>query len=240
MKNTHALDNPIWHSLNSVHQKFALGGKTILRYPSSVLPFMGFDHADQSPLDKIENQMEVNEKVFVVGKLPSFPPNWTIFSEMVCNQMVCQKPVSFIRSEEYEITPLTPECADEMVAFINRIQPGYFKRDTPLLGNYYGIRINGQLIAMAGERLKMPGYSEVSAICTAPEYTGKGLAQYLISYICNEIQKRGESPFLHVVNTNERAIRLYEFMGFEKRADIPFWLIGLMSPSFSHLPATKE
>ena len=229
MENTYQLDNPIWQSLNSIHQKFAVGEETILRYPSSVLPFMGFDHADQSPLEKIENQMEVGEKVFVVGKLPPIPSHWTIFSEMICEQMVCRKPIDFVQSAGFDITPLGRECAAEMVGFINGIQPGYFKKDTPLLGNYYGIRINGELIAMAGERLKMNGYTEISAICTAPGFTGKGLAQYLISYLCSEIQKRGESPFLHVVNTNERAIRLYEFMGFEKRADIPFWLIGLRS-----------
>ncbi|QNK61012.1 GNAT family N-acetyltransferase [Pedobacter sp. PAMC26386] len=229
MKTNYQLDNPIWHALNSTHNKFALGEQTMLRYPADILPFMAFEHSDESPLTKIESQMGTNEKAFIVGKLPAIPTNWSVFSKLECLQMICHQPINFIKKEDYDIVQLQPENADEMVEFINGIQPGYFERGTPSLGNYYGIRVNGKLIAMAGERLKMTGYTEISAVCTDPAFTGKGLAQYLITQLCNEIRQRDEVPFLHVVDTNTRAIRLYEFLGFEKRTTIPFWLVGLQN-----------
>jgi len=111
----------------------------------------------------------------------------------------------------------------EMYDLISRIQPGYYNIDTRLLGNYYGIRQEGRLVAMAGERMRLTGFTELSAICTDPGYTGLGYAQLLIAHICDIHFREGINSMLHVALSNERAIRLYEHMGFRHRREISFW-----------------
>ena len=96
-------------------------------------------------------------------------------------------------------------------------KPGPFGSRTHELGTYLGIRCEGQLVAMAGERLKVPGYTEVSAVCTHPEHTGKGYARVLMTEIMRSIGERGETPFLHVRLDNVRAVEIYERLGFRTR-----------------------
>jgi predicted GNAT family acetyltransferase len=108
---------------------------------------------------------------------------------------------------------------------INHVQPGYFKEKTPLLGNYYGIFKGQQLVAVAGERMKMDHFTEVSAIVTHPGHTGRGYAKQLIQCCANQILKEQKTPYLHVTETNTHAIRLYENMGFRTRRKISFWKI---------------
>jgi predicted GNAT family acetyltransferase len=110
-----------------------------------------------------------------------------------------------------------------MFDLINSIQPGYYNIDTPLLGRYYGIRRQGRLIAMAGERMRIPGFSELSAICTDPAHTGHGYAQRLIVHLCQALRAATTTPFLHVALSNQRAISLYEHLGFQHRREISFW-----------------
>jgi predicted GNAT family acetyltransferase len=97
-------------------------------------------------------------------------------------------------------------------------KPGPFGRRTHELGTYLGIRRDGKLIAMAGERMKIPGYTEVSAVCTHPRHTGHGYARILMTEIMRRILGRGETPFLHVREDNTRAIELYRRLGFSERA----------------------
>jgi predicted GNAT family acetyltransferase len=101
------------------------------------------------------------------------------------------------------------------------VQPGFIMKRTYLLGDYFGIRIGGKLVATAGERLSMDGFIELSAVCTLPEFTGKGYAQLLIRHVCEGIFKKGSIPILHVLESNERAIKLYEMFNFKKRMDLP-------------------
>jgi predicted GNAT family acetyltransferase len=104
-----------------------------------------------------------------------------------------------------------------MIELTALTKPGPFSTRTHELGTYFGIREGGKLVAMAGERLKVPGYTEVSAVCTHPEHTGKGYARVLMIEVMRGIRQRGETPFLHVRQDNERAIALYERLGFIKR-----------------------
>ncbi|QNK64259.1 GNAT family N-acetyltransferase [Pedobacter sp. PAMC26386] len=229
MSNDHLymFDNPVWYALKSVHEDFAIVYEKVQRYPSHVLPFISFDHGAEQTLISIENLIEKDEKAIIIGDLPKLSSSWSVSSASDYVQMICRSPIAFTAKEYHEIIQLPTSDADEMVEFVNSIQPGYFKNGTPLLGNYYGIKIDGMLIATAGERLKMNGYTEISAVCTHPEFTGKGFAQYLIAHLCNQIKKSGELPFLHVLNTNFRAISLYEFLGFEKRRNITFHEVSL-------------
>jgi len=106
---------------------------------------------------------------------------------------------------------------DEMLALVEVTKPGPFFRRTPELGSYLGIREKGQLVAMAGERLRPLGHTEISAVCTHPEYRGRGYASSLVSTLIQKITKRGEIPFLHVRTENVGAIRVYEKLGFKTR-----------------------
>jgi predicted GNAT family acetyltransferase len=107
-----------------------------------------------------------------------------------------------------------------MIELTALTKPGPFGKRTHELGTYLGIRRDGKLVAMAGERLKVPGHTEVSAVCTHPDHTGHGYARILMSEVMRRIRVRGERPFLHVREDNVRAIALYERLGFEARVKL--------------------
>jgi predicted GNAT family acetyltransferase len=119
--------------------------------------------------------------------------------------------------DENGVEQLSIADVDEMLALTELTKPGPFGKRTPELGTYLGIRDGGRLVAMAGERLRLPGFTEVSAVCTHPEYQGRGFARMLISAVVRQITERGETPFLHVAQVNTRAIRVYEELGFKTR-----------------------
>jgi hypothetical protein len=117
---------------------------------------------------------------------------------------------------------LQPKDSAEMLALARLTKPGPFGTRTHELGSYLGIRSEGRLVAMAGERLKVPGYTEVSAVCTHPDHTGKGYARVLITELMQRIRERGETPMLHVRADNTRAIELYQRMGYRTRKQMHF------------------
>jgi len=137
-------------------------------------------------------------------------------------QMVCDKPAPFSSSNGHAILELGSSESPEMLELTALTKPGPFGTRTHELGTYLGIRDNGRLVAMAGERLKVPGYTEISAVCTHPEHTGKSYARLLMSEIVNRIRARGETPFLHVRQDNTRAIAVYESLGFQSRKLLHF------------------
>ena len=137
--------------------------------------------------------------------------------------MVCEKPVMLSFKNPEPITQLSAKDLPDMLNLINLVQPGFFFHDTPLLGDYFGIRINDQLVAITGERLRITNLTEVSAVVTHPLFTGKGFAQQLITHVMNKNSRDGSIPFLHFVAGNDRAQKIYELLGFERRRIIPFW-----------------
>lgn len=221
----HLLDNPVWHALQGTHSVFAQGTPTVMRYAPHVLPFVGYAPSATDPLQDILPWITPAQPVYIVGELPPLPPSWSVLAKLECTQMVCSKPPAPPATTAAEVQLLSEEDNKELVELINLVQPGFFESGTPLLGNYYGVRDGGRLVAMAGERLKMPGLTEVSAVGTHPDFTGRGLARQLVQHVCSRIYERGETPFLHVLSTNKRAIGLYEWLGFRKRRDMPFWKV---------------
>ena len=123
------------------------------------------------------------------------------------------------------ITEITAEQTDDLYRLVNLVQPGYFKKKTALLGSYFGIYKDGELIAVSGERMKMNDFVEVSAVVTHPNYTGKGYAKQLVAHTVNNIIAQNKIPYLHVVDDNAGAINLYRGLGFEVRRKISFWNI---------------
>ena len=153
-------------------------------------------------------------------------PGWSFVAGAPMPEMVYEGasvPLSRCSSDsDPEIVELGAKDSPDMMALTALTKPGPFNQRTHELGTYLGIRHDGKLVAMAGERLKVPGYTEVSAVCTHPEHTGHGYARILTTEVMRRIRSRGETPFLHVREDNVRAIELYERLGFSQRVLLHF------------------
>jgi predicted GNAT family acetyltransferase len=215
---TSLLDNPVWSALSTTHTSFAEGDDLAKRYPVDVAPFGAT--WDQSPESYHSLARLLGPKGTVaipLAIMPILPAGWSFVRKIDSAQMVwnTQTPLPVDHSfEELNISHV-----DEMLELVELTKPGPFLKRTPELGSYLGIRDAGQLVAMAGERLKPYGYTEISAVCTHPDFRGRGYASSLVSTLIQRITKRREIPFLHVRTEND-AIRVYEKLGFKTRAII--------------------
>ena len=221
LTDSHKLDNPVWHSLNEVHQKFSVDYGTMKFYHPDFCPFGGFIDPGHT-LKSIEGYSALTDNFYVVGDKPIFSERLALLKDLVCLQMVCEQPTRI------EIIPEIVELQSndhkkDLISLVNLVQPGYFKNKTSELGKYYGIYTDGTLVAVTGERMKMNGYSEVSAVVTHPGHTGKGYAKQLVGYAVNKIFDENKIPYLHVAETNTKAIGLYRKLNFETRRKISFW-----------------
>lgn len=152
------------------------------------------------------------------------PPTFDILFTTPLYQMTCTG-LQSIAQAGATIQQLGVADVPAMLALTALTKPGPFLQRTIEFGNYVGIYEDGKLLAMAGERLHLRGYTEVSAVCTHPDHLGKGYAAQLMTYSCDRIIKEGNIPFLHVKSDNTRAIRKYEQLGFTKRADFYFAVV---------------
>jgi GNAT superfamily N-acetyltransferase len=220
MHNYAALDNPVWHALQTTHKAFAQGTDRVHRYPVDVLQFLGCADPVHADLNEILPWTSVGEKMLMIGELPVLPSNWALVRQLDCIQMTCDRPVS---TASPDVVPL--ENIEEMLTLVSMVQPGFFYRNTPMLGQYYGIYQEGQLVAIAGERTRIDGMVEVSAVCTHPAFTGRGYAHQLVAHIMNKNVAEGNVLYLHFLTSNDRARKVYEGLGFVYRRDIVFWEI---------------
>lgn len=215
------LDNPAWYSLTETHINFAIDYGDVKFYNPDYCPFGGTLNNDNTK-SGIAGYSSLAESFFVIGNKPLIDHKVRIESELVCHQMILDKRIDLSITEN--IIELEKEDhQDDLFRLINLVQPGYFKTKTAELGSYYGIYKDNQLIAATGERMKMGGYTELSAIVTHPEHTGKGYAKQLIVHASNKIFDEYKIPYLHVGDANFNAIRLYEKLGFYTRRKISFW-----------------
>ena len=222
-QNVKKLDNPVWYSLSETHQNFAVDYTDIKFYHPDYCPFGGFLKTEKVSkfLDEYSTMVD---NFFVVGEKPEFSNQLKLKNELVCLQMVINDSIDLEIKEQ--VVKLTAEHTDNLFQLVNLVQPGYFKRKTALLGDYFGIFKNGGLISVAGERMKMNDFIEVSAIVTHPNHTGRGYAKQLIAHTVNNIFNQNKIPYLHVVENNIGAITLYEKLGFTTRRKISFWNIS--------------
>jgi ribosomal protein S18 acetylase RimI-like enzyme len=215
------LDNPVWHALTTQHAGLALTADGAARYPESIVPFAGVGEPTPRAADQLTSLIEDEESVFVVGLAPATPPGWTLDPKKPVLQMICNA-----RPPEVPGPPvrtMTAAEAPDMVALTDLVFPGFFRERTLDMGAYVGIYDGNRLAAMAGERMRLDGYQELSAVCTHPAYTGRGYAQRLLSILSSSAFDRGFTPFLHVYEDNARAIGVYRKSGFVDRAVLPFW-----------------
>lgn len=222
-----ALDNPVWAALTGPHRGFAETGPRGLaaRYGADASPFAALhDPEDPQAWADLAELVGPGEGVWVTGLLNP-PAGW----ETVASVPGLQLDGRAVRAEaDPAAVRLGPADVPEMLELVALTKPGPFFDRTVELGTYVGIRREGRLVAMAGERMRPPGWSEISAVCTHPGYRGEGLAGRLVRTVAAAVRERGDSPFLHAAADNTSAIRLYEAMGFTLRREPDF--LGLRTP----------
>ena len=209
------LDNPVYAALSGPHARFAQRSGRVVRYEPDIAPFMALPSEPSATdwQDAIELVRPGTAAATVHDGSP-LPESLEVTLSFELVQMIGER----VRgTHEPEAITLGPADVPEMMELVRATEPGPFFERTIELGNYVGIRRDGALVAMAGERLRFDGWTEISAVCTAPEHRGQGLASLLMSTLVAAIQDRGEQVFLHVLTSNTSAIRLYEALGFRTR-----------------------
>ncbi|POX38843.1 GNAT family N-acetyltransferase [Streptomyces sp. Ru73] len=225
-----ALDDPVGASLRGHHAHLARRLGRAATYLPGVATFAAVpadaDAADWADLAALVGQGELAD-MFSCPATP--PPDWEPVFALAGRQMLWSgtgtgtgSSACAAAGEGAGVVELGPDDVPEMLDLVARTQPGPFWPRTHELGTYLGIRDNGTLVAMAGERLRPPGCTEISAVCTAPEARGNGHAARLINALVARVLARGERPFLHVVESNAGAIALYERLGFRTRTQVTF------------------
>ena len=219
----HHLDNPIWQALTTTHAGFAKTCKAARKFIPEVSILAGFSEPTPENYESLASLLTPGEPVgLFLQDAPDLPAAWTILSAGPLVQMVYERPLDGVRASQPEFVRLTGADVPEMLALTELTKPGPFGTRTHEMGDYFGIRSAGALAAMAGERLRIPGYTEISAVCTHPDYLGKGYASALMEMLVERICSRVERPFLHVRSTNVRAIQVYERLGFRTRASFHY------------------
>ncbi|WP_310742345.1 GNAT family N-acetyltransferase [Microbispora sp. H13382] len=220
MSDRHLLDNPVWASLTGPHARFAERYGNALRYPDDVSPFFALPGepgpADWNDLAALAGPGAI---VPVTGGALAPPDGWEVVAQGAGVQLTGD---DVIPAPDEEAVRLGPADVPEMLDLVARTQPGPFRPRTVEMGTYLGIRRDGALVAMAGERLHPPGWTEISAVCTDPAYRRQGLASRLVPAVAAGIRARGETPFLHAAASNTSAIRVYEGLGFHLRRRTTF------------------
>jgi predicted GNAT family acetyltransferase len=223
-KTTHVLDNAVWHALNTHHTHFAVTQGLAKRYPAEVAAFAGLTEDTPAAYQDLQ-QLFAPGEIFAIPGSPSIPPEWTVQHKFNVMQMVCERPVPE-PEPSVEIVTLAATDVPDIVHLIKLTEPGPFFPRTIEMGQYLGIRQNNRLVALAGERLYLTGYREISAVCTHPDHQGKGYARQLVARLVNQNWQYGDTPFLHVAPGNTRAIKLYETLHFRLRREVQLAVVS--------------
>lgn len=218
----HKLDNPVWYSVSETHKNFGIDFGTIKFYHPDYCPFGGLIVAENTE-NHISEYAKLVNNFHIIGNKPTVPDNLKLDHELICLQMIIHERIEGENKDQ--IVKLGENHLDDLLGLVKIVYPEYFKKKTSSLGNYYGIYKNNLLVAVTGERMQMDEFTEVSAVITHPEHTGKGYAKQLVAHTVNAILKQSKTPFLHVAESNIGAIKLYEKLGFQTRAKISVWNI---------------
>jgi len=220
-----SLDNPIWFALSTEHRLLARSHGLARRYPPDVSPLAAFLHPTQDAFADLQRLVSPGEHVALFTASPlDVPGGWQIDRSRWIDQMICESSL-----DSPPLAPLRLGTTDvpEMLDLTAATEPGPFLPQTIQMGNYFGIRASdGRLVAMAGERLQSTAFAEISAVCTLPEFRGRGYARALVTFIAAQILAAGKTPFLHVKSENEAKV-VYQKIGFRLRAAIWLTVISL-------------
>ncbi len=224
------LDNPVWEALTGPQQHLGTSTGLAARFDSAVSPFGAMAGA---PTDAHWNDLADvagpggRLALVVPGDTDPGPgPGWSVLWQADGVQMVGDRIVPRAAGGPAEASvPLGADDVGDMLALAEEARPGPFLPRTYEFGGYVGVRREGRLVAMAGERMRPRGYAEISAVATDPAHRRQGLAELLVRVVASGIDRRGETPFLHASATNTNAIRLYESIGFVTRRIVTFLLL---------------
>ncbi len=209
------LDNPAYAALCGAHARFAQVRGRARRYRGDVAPFLGLPSSPSAEDWRDAADLVAPGSYVAVRHLGAeLPDGWQAVDSFDLVQMIGERVAGV---DCPEAIPLGAGDVPEMLELVAQTQPGPFLTRTVELGNYLGIRSDGALVAMAGERFRLDGWTEISAVCTKPDHRGRGLASRLVGALTAGIQLRSQRAFLHVLATNTGAIRLYEELGFRVR-----------------------
>ncbi len=225
----HPLDNVIWQALTTRQAAFAEVSGSARRFIPDVTALTAFSQPNAEGYESLAKLVGAGGTAALFldapyeQTAPGLKAGWDLVAGFPLLEMVCANGAGSAETRDRSLSALVelgPRDSAEMLELTALTKPGPFGRRTHELGNYVGIRCDGKLVAMSGERLKVPGYAEVSAVCTHPDHTGKGYAGVLMMEVMRRIRERGEAPMLHVREDNVRAIELYKRLGFRQRVQL--------------------
>lgn len=221
---SHPLDYPIWNALTTRHQALAVGGALARRYPADVTPFGGLADESAESYAALDALMASRDYVVMFTPEPLTPPSpFVVLTSMICEQMIGMPAAATAATELVRLGAADVPAMMELVALT---KPGPFAVRTHELGTFLGIKVDGRLVAMTGERMRPGEYTEMTAVCVHPDHRGRGYAQALLAAVARGITERGEIPFLHVVSDNTSAIALYKRQGMTIRRRIHVTVLG--------------
>lgn len=222
----HPLDRPVWASLAGPQAALAVGDARARRYAADVNVFASARDDGPDALAALAALVMPDAPAYLL-QVPAIavPPGCTVLKAAQGVQMVAVRPQPPAPPDP-EIVPLGDADAAEMLALARLTEPGPFLARTHTMGAFLGLRIDGRLAAMAGERMRPEGHVEISGVCTHPELRGRGLARRLSAAVAAAIEARGQQPFLHAWRSNVAAIALYESLGFTVRTEVQVAVIA--------------
>jgi len=217
------LDNVVWHSLAGTHAPFATGTASAKRFARGFPPMAGFQDPARPDFAALAPYCEPGDRLYCAGWSGPVAPGWRIELDSSMHQFVWEGPMP---PEVDDVARLDAGHAEQMVALVALTKPGPFGPRSTELGEYYGLFEGDRLVAMAGERLAAGPWREVSAVCTHPDFQGRGLARRLMDKVIRLQMGRGQRPFLHVMDANTRARELYGRMGFRRRRELALRVVA--------------
>ncbi|HVS92194.1 MAG TPA: GNAT family N-acetyltransferase [Mucilaginibacter sp.] len=221
----HILDSPAWHALNSGNKNLSLGDDRVKYFDREVSPFAAMRENTSANFSLLYDMLpDGSTALFMTPAEIDIPGPWNIAAAVKAIQMVCDNP-PVTGNQWSSLVPLTYEHVPQMLELTKLTNPGPFSSKTIEFGHYRGVFDGDRLVAMAGQRLHAYNYAEVSAVCTHPNHTGKGYARQLLLFQANRIREASDIPYLHVRANNDRAIKVYESLGFVKSRDMYFYVL---------------
>jgi predicted GNAT family acetyltransferase len=221
----HPLDHPVWHALTTRQAALAEGGTLARRYPSDIAPFADMPDMSAQSFAALGALMSPSDYAVLFTPDPvTAPAEFKTLLAKTGEQMIGMPAES--SGGTADIVTLGADDVTAMMELTKLTNPGPFAARTRELGTFLGVRIDGRLVAMAGERMKPAEYTEITAVCVHPDFRGRGYAQMLLGAVARQISARGEIPFLHVFSDNDSAIALYRRQGMEIRRRLHVTVLG--------------